>query len=180
MLKKGLVQIYKGDYDKIHFVPMGLSLRAAGHNLKTYMTSFLSHEWMDGARTASILLRPNLVIEHTEIENMPSDGKWGKREMDKINQSFQRAKEALLGGEFDIVILNGINRIWNQGVISLKDILELMRQKPDNVELVLTGPDVGEEILERADLVTEMFCYDPKESSSKEAEHNSHYGYCGN
>lgn len=171
MSKKGLVQIYKGDYDKIHFVPMGLSLRAAGHNLKTYMTSFLSHGWMDGARMASILLRPNLVIEHTEIEDMPPDGKWGQREMDEINQSFQRAKEALLGNEFDIVILNGINQISYQGVISLKDILELVRQRPDNVELVLTGPDVDEELLERADLVTEMVCYDPKERSSKGDEH---------
>jgi cob(I)alamin adenosyltransferase len=151
MLEKGLIQIYTGSDDRISLVPFGLSLRAAGHNLKTHMTCFFPPESMDAARMASVLLKPYLVIADTT--KGPA----------KINQSFQGARNALLSGEFDIVILNGIKQAWDQGLVSLSDLLELMTRKPDHVELVLSGPGQGKELMDRADLVTEMVCRGRKE-----------------
>lgn len=159
MLKKGLIQIYTGNSDHTNFAPMGLSLRAAGHKLRTHMTCFLPHPWMEGAKAASSLLKPNLVIEHTKIENIPGIDKLGKDEADKINQSFERAVKALLSREFDIVILNGIHQMLNHGLIPQDQIMELMSNKPDNVELILAGPGAGEELMEKAHLVTEMVCH---------------------
>jgi len=123
---------------------------------------------MDGTDMASILLKPNLVFEHTKIEKTPPDGKWNKAEINETIQSFQRARKALLSGQFDIVSLNGINQICNQGIISPEEILKLTKIKPDNVELVLTGPGASDELIERADLVTEMVCHVPKDRPDKE------------
>ncbi len=167
MLEKGLIQVYTGNYDQFNFAPIGLALRAAGHHFRTHMTCFLPHEWMDGAHMASVLLKPHLEIDLTNIEEIPRDGKWNPVKIEEINQSFERARKALLSGKFDIVILNGINQIWNQGIISLDDILELMNIKPDHVELVLTGPRASDEIVKRADLVTETVYYSPKQVSDK-------------
>lgn len=172
MLDKGLIQVYTGNGDQVNFAPMGLSLRAAGHNFRIHMTCFLPHEWMEGASMASILLKPNLVIEHTEIENTPPDGKWNRKQIDEINQAFQRAKKTLLSGEFDIIILNGINQILNQGIISPDHVLELMKIKPDHVELILTGPGANEELIERADLVTEMVCHFQAGGVNRDYRHN--------
>ncbi|MCP4666126.1 MAG: hypothetical protein GY849_07145 [Deltaproteobacteria bacterium] len=170
MLKKGLIQIYTGNSDHTNFAPMGLSLRAAGHNLRTHMTCFLPHPWMAGAKVASSLLRPNLVIEHTKIEKIPGIDKLGKLEANKINQSFERTTKALLSKEFDIVILNGIHQMLNHGLISQDHILELMHNKPDHVELVLAGPGASEELMDKAHLVTEMVCHTEQEGHENDGD----------
>ena len=172
MLKRGLVQVYTSSGKRTNFAPLGLGVRAAGHKMRTHMTCFLRHEWMDAADTVSALLKPYLVIEHAEAEDSPPHGKWNKAVINKMRQSLKRSQQALHGGEFDIVVLNGINALCSQGIISFDDVLALMREKPDNVELVLTGPDANDEIIDRADLVTEMVCQAKEESPQKGNEHH--------
>ncbi|MFH0844424.1 MAG: cob(I)yrinic acid a,c-diamide adenosyltransferase [Pseudomonadota bacterium] len=168
MLKQGLVQVYTGNDDRVNFAPMGLGLRASGHNLRTHMTCFFPHEWMEGAGMASILLKPNLVVEYARLEDIPPDGKWNDKAINEVQQSFQDAKKALLGKEFDIVVLNGINRITGQGIISMDRLFELINLKPDHVELVLTGEGASDKLIERADLVTEMVCHADKDRIEKD------------
>ena len=169
MLKKGLIQVYTGNSDHTNFAPLGLSLRAAGQNLRTHITGFLQHEFMEGASMATIFLKPNLVIEYLGGEKISSEGKWSRETIDKINQSFQNAEKTIHSGKFDIIILNGINQVLKENIVSPDHILELMEKKPDNVELVLTGPGASEEIIDRADLVTEMVVHrQKKETLEKE------------
>jgi hypothetical protein len=111
---------------------------------------------MEGAKAACSFLKPNLVIEYTRTGNIAGIEKVGKDEGDKISQPFEKAAKALMSREFDIIILNGIHQMVNLGLIPHDQIMELMRKKPDHVELVLTGPGAGEELIERAHLVTEM------------------------
>ncbi|KFM20682.1 Cobyrinic acid ac-diamide adenosyltransferase protein [Marine Group I thaumarchaeote SCGC RSA3] len=59
-------------------------------------------------------------------------------------------------GKYDIVILDEINYAVNLNLISLDDVLKLVKSKPDNMDLVLTGNYAKEEVIEIADLVTEM------------------------
>jgi len=59
MLEKGLIQVYTGNSEQAHCVAMGLSLRAAGHKLKTHTTYFLPPELKEGADMASVLLKPS-------------------------------------------------------------------------------------------------------------------------
>jgi cob(I)alamin adenosyltransferase len=167
MLKKGLIQVYTGSGKQTNFAPVGLSLRAAGHKLRTHMTFFLRHEWMDAADLVSGLLKPYLVIDHAGAEDSPPNGKWNKAPINKMRRALKRSQEVLHGGKFDIVVLNGVNEICSQGIITFDDVLALMREKPDNVELVLTGPGANDEIIERADLVTEMVYHAKRERPQK-------------
>jgi cob(I)alamin adenosyltransferase len=71
-------------------------------------------------------------------------------------EGFSMAKKAIQNKEYDIVILDEINLAIDYGLIPVKDLLQLMDSKPETVELILTGRNVKREILERADLVTDM------------------------
>jgi cob(I)alamin adenosyltransferase len=171
MLEKGLVQVYTGNSEQTHFVPMGLSLRAAGQKLRTHMTYFLPPDLKEGANVASVLLKPYLVVEHAELANRPQDGKWNMAEIDEVNHSLQKTKHALLSGKFDIVVLDGMNRLLAQDILAPDDIVDLIDQKPDHVELVFTGPGASDDLIERADLVTEMVYNVRDERSEKDFNH---------
>ena len=69
---------------------------------------------------------------------------------------FRKAREAALSGIFDVVILEGVLGMVSKGLIALDQILDLMREKGPRVEIVLTGPEAEDIIIEKADLVTEM------------------------
>jgi cob(I)alamin adenosyltransferase len=75
---------------------------------------------------------------------------------DRTLQLFHKARQAVLASLYDIVILNGINQTMALGIVSSNDVLRLMREKPSNVELVLTGPGVPESVIDQADLVTDL------------------------
>jgi len=163
MLEKGLIQVYTGQSDEqMNFAPIGLSLRAAGQGLRTLITCFTPHELMEGANTASSFLEPNLVINHSAIEQIPNERKGYSSTPQRIVESFQRSREAVFSGNFDIVILNGIHHVLGQGLLPLEDVLTLIEEKPENVELVLSGPRASEQIIEKADLVTEMVVHKSK------------------
>jgi cob(I)alamin adenosyltransferase len=152
MLKKGLIQVYTGSSEQINFAPFGLAVRASGHEFRTLITCFAPHELMDGAIRASSFL-DTMIIEHSDIHKAP--------------EAFQKAKQEALAGDCDIVVLNGILPLINQDIIGLKHILSLMEDKPENVELVLSGSGAPQDIIEKADLVTEMVVSGPEETVSE-------------
>ncbi len=153
MLKKGLIQVYTTNSGRLNFAPIGLALRAAGQDLHVLIAGLLPHDLLGGAVTASSILKPNLVLDLCASEGIGPDQKFPE---DKLHQAFQRATDAVLKSAFDVVILKGIHHILNSGMASLKDILSLMMEKPPDLELVLTGIGLPPEILDRADLATEM------------------------
>jgi cob(I)alamin adenosyltransferase len=73
-----------------------------------------------------------------------------------VQDGFDFAKKALADEAYDILILDEINVAVDYGLIALSDLLHLLNTKPDGVELILTGRNARPEILEKADLVTEM------------------------
>ena len=154
MLENGLVQVYTGKSMKYNFAPLGLSLRAAGQGLRTLIACFVPHELMDDeAQMVSFYLKPYLTVDHTAIEGVHPRGILDR---DRILKLFHEARRAVLASLYDVVILNGIGQTMALGIISLDDVLTLMREKPSNVELVLTGSGVSESVIDKADLVTEL------------------------
>ncbi|MBC7333929.1 MAG: cob(I)yrinic acid a,c-diamide adenosyltransferase, partial [Actinobacteria bacterium] len=85
------------------------------------------------------------------IETMPSD-----EDVAMANRGLAEVTEAICSGKYDLVILDEINMALYFNLLTLEDVLNLIEIKPDNVELVFTGRRAEKEIIERADLVTEM------------------------
>ncbi len=155
MLEKGLIQVYTSETDQMNFAPIGLSLRAAGHGFRILITTFTSDEMLEGLSFASQFLQNSLVVEHLGTKQILSPGHDANKTPLQTD-GYQRTLEAMFSGDFHIVILNGIHRALEQGLLSTQDILKLMRQKPGHLELVLSGKGLSDQIIERADLVTEM------------------------
>lgn len=122
---------------------------------------------MNEALTASSYLKPFIVIDHSAVENSLSQQGAEDGVNDKIHAVVSRARESLLNKNFDIVILDGIHQIIKQGLLPIQDVLKLIDAKPPNIELVLSGQEADHQIVERADLVTEMVVQSSKGSPSK-------------
>ena len=154
MEKSGLIQIYTGSSGQINFFsPFGLAFRAAGHGFRSLITCFADYGFMKAGNEVSSRLSPRLVIDHSPVAGLHP----GEEVIaDRALVAFERASEAARAGVFDIVVLSGITHLIHHGLIGLEDVVTLMRKKDDRVELVLSGSHVDEDILDRADLVTEM------------------------
>ncbi len=145
----GLVQIYTNPSGETNFAPFGLALRASGYGLRTLMARFVHHDLEEGEEKASVNLAPNLVIDASALKDSGKDAGAAKK-------AFQSAAAAAVSGTYDIVVLDGVLKLVSKGLIPVSEILELMRHKAAQVELLLTGLEVADEIINEAHLVTEM------------------------
>ena len=156
MLKQGLVQVYTGKTGQINLSHIGLSLRATGQNLNTFIMGFVPHPFIETEDRALYFLKPHVVVERLRSEYVAPDGNLHNSGIDKINKSIEHVQEIIFSGTFDIIILEDINQLVDMGVISVSTVINLIEKKPVNVELILTGSNARAEVIEQADLVTEM------------------------
>jgi len=153
-LKKGFVQVYTGEGKGKTTAAVGLGLRAAGQGLKVYMIQF-----MKGRRYGEVAATEEM--ENFRIEQFGRDEFVRKGDPEEVDvrlarEGLRRAQEIIKGGEWDVVILDEVNVAVDYGLLSLRDVIELVEMKPPHVELILTGRYAREEIIEKGDLVTEM------------------------
>jgi len=173
-MEKGLIQVYTTDSQQFNFAPVGLSLRAAGQGLRTLITSFKSYDFMQGASIASSLLEPYLAIDNTAVAPLSSHSNGTNGVQHQISQAFERSREAIISGAFDVVILNGVLDLMSRQLLSQKEILALLDEKPESVELILSGSKANQEIIEKADLVTEMVVNKLEDSLPETHPENGH------
>jgi cob(I)alamin adenosyltransferase len=152
----GYVQVYTGDGKGKTTAALGLALRAAGRGLKTYIAQFLKGQptgELDAAKKLGALIR----IEQFGREGfLTVKGGPGDEDVDRAKQGLARAIEAMLSGEFSIVVLDEINTAVHFKILKEEDVLRLLDRRPAGVEVVLTGRYAPASFIERADLVTKM------------------------
>ncbi|MFH2013312.1 MAG: cob(I)yrinic acid a,c-diamide adenosyltransferase [Pseudomonadota bacterium] len=156
-LKKGMIQVYTGNGKGKTTASLGLALRAIGHGYKVYMIQFMKGDIEYGELTSSEkLLAPYLTIKQMGRADFVNRENPNEIDVDWAKKGFKLAQEVVLGGEYDLVILDEINVAVDFGLVALEDLLKLMQDKPENVELILTGRYANPEVVQKADLVTEM------------------------
>jgi cob(I)alamin adenosyltransferase len=153
---RGLIQVYTGNGKGKTTAALGLGLRAAGHRFKVLMVQFLKGGIAYGELKSAKKLSPYLKIIPMGRECFvdkknphPIDRRWARRGWDL-------AKESVSSRKYRVVILDEVNVAVDYGLVSLEELLDLMKQKPPDVELILTGRSAHPEVVRRADLVTEM------------------------
>ena len=166
-LKRGLVQVYTGNGKGKTTAALGLALRAAGHGLRVGVIQFMKGQLESGERKAAERLAPELEI-HTfgsarwgDPSKAPPGTPWWKlppsaEDRDKAQEALSFAREAMASGRYDIIILDEVFGAIGLGLVSLEQALDLIRARPEHVELILTGRAAPAEIVDAADLVTEM------------------------
>ena len=158
MENDGLVIVYTGKGKGKTTAALGIALRASGYEKKICMIQFIKGSWHYGEMDSSKKLEPKfeMVAVGKGFVGIIDD-KSPKEEHQKIAQeAIKISNEKIQSGNYDIVILDEINYAVNLELISVKDVLSLIKSKPMGVDLILTGNYAKEEIIEAADLVTEM------------------------
>lgn len=154
-LKQGLVQVYTGEGKGKTTAALGLAMRAAGHGLKVYIIQFMKG-WPYYGELKTVGGHPQITLRQFGRPEFVDPEKPESVDREMAQEAFREARRVLVSGSYDVVILDEINVALKYELIELKEVLALMEEKPEHVELVLTGRYAPPEIIERADLVTEM------------------------
>lgn len=155
-LKKGLVQVYTGDGKGKTTAAIGLAMRALGNGLKVYMIQFMKGQMFYGELKIAQMHSPDFVIKQCGRPDFVNPKNPDSIDIKMANEAIEYARNILKKGEYDIVILDEINVALNFGLIKLEDVIDLIKNKPSHVELILTGRYAHPQVIELADLVTEM------------------------
>lgn len=152
-MEKGYVQVYTGNGKGKTTAAFGLCLRAICAGKKVFIGQFV--KGMEYSELKAVELLPNLEIEQFGrgcfIRNEPS-----KEDFEAARAGLAKCKEVLKSGEYDVVVLDEINIAMFFKLISVEEVLELIKLKDEKTELILTGRYAPQEIIDAADLVTEM------------------------
>jgi len=165
-LEKGLVQVYTGNGKGKTSAAFCLALRATGRGLKVYVIQFIKGGFDYGE--LHVLNRlPNLTLKAFGRGKFITSKPPEKEDVRLAKEALNMAKEIVESGDYDIVILDEINVALHLELIEIKEVTNMIKKKPENVEIVLTGRNAPEELIELADLVTDL----------KEIKHPFNKGY---
>ena len=152
----GFIQVYTGNGKGKTTAALGLALRAAGSGFKTYVAQFLKGQ-PTGEIEAAKRLSPLVRIEQFGREGfiMVKDGPEDE-DVSWARAGLEKALQAMLSGDYRIVVLDEVNTAVHFRILPEKDVLDFLDKRPAGVEVVLTGRYAPDSFIDRADLVTEM------------------------
>jgi len=158
MSEKGLVIVYTGNGKGKTTAALGMALRAVGYEHKVCMLQFIKGSWHYGEIDSSKKLEPNfeLIPVGKGFVGILDDNSPREEHEKYAAEAVKICREKIFSGKYDVVILDEVNYAINLDLIDVQDIIKIIKEKPFELDLVLTGRNVREEIVELADLVTEM------------------------
>jgi cob(I)alamin adenosyltransferase len=154
--KKGLVLVFTGNGKGKTTAALGLALRAIGHDFHVYMLQFKKSNSNIGEFKAINQYLPHFTIVQSGINKMSAGGYLEDDEAVIVQNGFLQGKKALQSGEYDLVIFDEINIVMDNGQLSIQEVLEMLASRPPHVDVVLTGRNAPLEIINFADLVSEV------------------------
>jgi cob(I)alamin adenosyltransferase len=157
-LQKGLIQVYTGDGKGKTTAAFGLALRAVGRGLKVVMIQFLKGNQETGELNIGQRLSPDLVIKPMGRDGFMDPANPSDQDNNLVRAALKEAETILNKNQCDLLILDEVNVAVSLGLLDETDVLQLMDNKPDHVELVLTGRNAPASFIAKADLVTTMSC----------------------
>ena len=164
---EGRVQVYTGNGKGKTTAALGTAFRAVGHGLRVCVVQFMKKGWESGERLSAKRLAPELEIRAFGAAQWGDRSKasagtpwWelppSEEDRNQAREAMAFARGAVAGGEWDIVVVDEVFGALGYGLISLHQVMALIRSRPAEVDLILTGREAPPEVVEAADLVTEM------------------------
>jgi len=154
-IEKGLLIVHTGKGKGKSTAAMGLAVRAIGNGMKVGIVQFVKGVWATGER--DVLDRfPELCTIKAMGEGFTWDTQDRQRDIAAARAAWEYAKQLMADPSYRMVILDELNIVLRYDYIPLDEVLEALRNKPDDLHVVVTGRNAKEPLIEMADLVTEM------------------------
>lgn len=151
---QGYIQVYTGNGKGKTTAALGLTLRAVGAGKKVFFAQFVKGQRYSEVKAIEQYL-PNVQIKQYGldcfIEKNPTQA-----DIDAARQGLQEVKEVIVSGYYDVVVLDEANIAVFYKLFSAQELIEVIKQKPSETEIIITGRYAAPELIEIADLVTEM------------------------
>jgi cob(I)alamin adenosyltransferase len=155
-MRPGIIQVYTGDGKGKTTAAVGLAVRAWGGGLKVKIFQFLKAPGGSGEEQALITLKPPLPIYPLGTGQFIINRPPSQAEIQHAILGWKRISEAILHEDNDLIIIDELSHALNLKLLDPEMVLAALKQKPAGLELVLTGRDMPEAVLEISDLITEM------------------------
>lgn len=158
MTEPGLTIVYTGKGKGKTTAALGIVLRASGYHKKICMIQFIKGSWHYGEMISSKKLEPEfeMIAIGKGFVGIIDDKKPIEDHEKIADEAIKICQLKIQSQKYDIIILDEINYAVNLGLVKEEDVLDLIRTKPSNLDLVLTGNYAKKAVIDLADLVTEM------------------------
>lgn len=153
--KKGLIIVHTGDGKGKTTAALGIAFRAAGNNMRVAIIQFIKGKWKYGELESAKQLKTPIEI-HSMGEGFTWDTQNRARDIEMTQKAWALCKEKMLSGKYDVVVFDEINYVIDYDYLNLNEVLSALKQKPEMVHVILTGRNAKSELIQLADLVTEM------------------------
>ena len=151
---KGYIQIYTGDGKGKTTAAIGLSVRAVGAGKKVFFAQFVKGQIYSEVK-AILQYLPNIIIKQYGLDCFIYH-KPKQEDIDAARKGFEEVSEIVLSGKYDVVVLDEANIAIYYQLFSVEELIEVLKRKPEQTEIIITGRNAPVELIEFADLVTEM------------------------
>lgn len=151
----GLVIVYTGNGKGKTTAALGQTLRALGHGWRVCFLQFIKGDRDTGeARFARKV--SDLLDFHTLGRGFVLPGENPEKDREAARLAWEKAKEAILSGSYRLVVLDELTYLFKYNFLDIGEALDVFRQRPPGIHLLITGRGAPEELIQAADLVTQM------------------------
>jgi cob(I)alamin adenosyltransferase len=154
-LTRGLVEVFTGNGKGKTSAALGVVLRALGHGLRVCIVYFMKGDYPYSEQKVLSKLS-NVSFMRFGQTSFVDPLNIKEEERQQASEALKAAREAMLSGENDLVVLDEVNVASAWGLVKVEDVVNLIREKPEEVELILTGRYADARLIELGDVVTEM------------------------
>jgi cob(I)alamin adenosyltransferase len=149
----GLVHVYTGDGKGKTTAALGMCARAVGHGYSALIVQFMK---TGGTYGENFLRLPGLTVVPSGHDCLVFSKEITPQDRDKAAEGLALARQALVQGKYDIVVLDEVNVAIKFGLLRTEDVVDAVRSRCEGVEVVLTGRYAPPELLDLADYISEM------------------------
>ena len=153
--KKGLLMVHTGKGKGKTTAAMGLAMRAIGNGMKVGIVQFVKGKWETGERHVL-----EAFPDHVEIRVMGEGFSWDsqdrQRDIAAANAAWEMAKEMIADPQFGLVVLDELNIPLRYDHLDINEVVAGLKAKPERLHVLVTGRNAKDELIEAADMVTDM------------------------
>lgn len=158
--KHGYIQVYTGDGKGKTTASLGLAMRALGRCWKVLIIMFMKggddYGELNSFRNLSPEIARNLTIIQAGSDKIVYQNNKTENDENIVKEGWELAKKAIQNDEYNLIILDEANIAIDMGFIDLNEMIEVLKSKPEDMEIVLTGRNARQEIIDIAHLVSEI------------------------
>jgi cob(I)alamin adenosyltransferase len=155
MRKNGIIQVYTGNGKGKTTAAIGQAMRAIGHGWQVYLLQFMKGSKSYGEVKFAQQI-PLFTLVQSGLETFVNKENPSAEDLRLANQGWNLAKEVIFSNKYQLVILDEINVALDYKLVPLAEVIQTLQEKPSNLDVILTGRYVPQEIVDLADLVSEI------------------------